>query len=86
MNDPRPAADLASEGDINLSPARREWKRTTVDAATRAVHDADARHFLHQSLSTPCFDALRLLNIVRIELPEHLVIVRDLPQIRLSAA
>ncbi len=26
--------------------------------ATRALLDADAEHFLHQSLSTPCFDAL----------------------------
>src|ERR1700741_5108679 len=58
MNEPRPLADLAAEGDINLSPARGEWERSHVDNATRALLDADAQHFLHQSLSTPCLDAL----------------------------
>ena len=58
MNAPRPAADLASEGDVNLSPLRREWEAAHVHGETRALLDADARHFLHQSLSTPCFDAL----------------------------
>ena len=58
MNDLHPAADLAAEGDVNLSPLRRAWEDAHVDRATRALLDADAQHFLHQSLSTPCLDAL----------------------------
>ena len=49
---------MGAEGDINLSPLRRQWDATQIGAATRAILDEDARYFLHQSLSTPCFDAL----------------------------
>jgi 4-aminobutyrate aminotransferase len=59
VDEPHPPADLSAEGDINLSPLRRAWEAARVHGATRALLDADARHFLHQSLSTPCFDALR---------------------------
>ncbi len=52
MNDPAPA-----EGDGNRSPARAAWT-ATLDAETRAVLDEDAAIFLHQSLSTPCLDAI----------------------------
>ena len=56
---PAPAsAGLAAEGDINLSPLRREWDAAHVGPATRSMLDEDAHYFLHQSLSTPCFDAL----------------------------
>jgi 4-aminobutyrate aminotransferase len=48
----------AAEGDVNLSPLRREWDATQVGPATRALLDEDAQYFLHQSMSTPCFDAL----------------------------
>jgi 4-aminobutyrate aminotransferase len=58
MNDPRPAADLTAEGDINLSPHRRAWEAAHVAGATRQLLARDAQAFLHQSLSTPCFDAL----------------------------
>ncbi len=47
-----------SEGDVNLSPLRRAWERDHVRGATRALLDRDAAAYLHQSLSTPCFDAL----------------------------
>ena len=47
----------ASEGDTNRSPLRAAW-RAGLDAETRALLDADERHFLRQSLSTPCLDAL----------------------------
>ena len=50
--------DLSAEGDVNLSPLRRAYEAKHVHGATRALLDEDARHFLHQSLSTPCFDAL----------------------------
>src|SRR4029077_10629470 len=51
-------SDLASEGDVNLSPLRRAWEAENVGAATRALLDADSEHFMHQSLSTPCLNAL----------------------------
>jgi len=52
------ARDVAAEGDVNLSPRRREWEAAHVGPATRALLDEDARYFLHQSLSTPCMNAL----------------------------
>jgi 4-aminobutyrate aminotransferase len=51
-------AGAAAEGDVNLSPLRREWEATQVGPATRALLADDAQVFLHQSMSTPCFDAL----------------------------
>ncbi|HEX8741266.1 MAG TPA: aspartate aminotransferase family protein [Casimicrobiaceae bacterium] len=62
MDPPRrsgPLTDLAAEGDVNLSPLRRQWEAEQLEPATRELLAEDARHFLHQSLSTPCFDALR---------------------------
>ncbi len=54
-----PIADdpASSEGDTNRSPLRAAW-RAGLDAETRALLDADERHFLHQSLSTPCLDVI----------------------------
>ena len=54
-----PAANQpdTSEGDINLSPLRSDW-RSQLNAQTRAWLDADERYFLHQSLSTPCLDVI----------------------------
>lgn len=46
------------EGDINLSPARKEWYKVLNDEETLLILEEDARHFLHQSLSTPCLDVL----------------------------
>ena len=59
MPDDAGSANAASEGDINRSPRRDAWEAGHVGAATRELLDADAKHFLHQSLSTPCFNALR---------------------------
>jgi 4-aminobutyrate aminotransferase len=56
-NEPSPG-DAAAEGDVNLTPLRRAFEATHVHGATRALLDADAEVFLHQSLSTPCFNAL----------------------------
>jgi 4-aminobutyrate aminotransferase len=61
MNEiPRPATgeSLAAEGDVNLSPLRKRWEAEHLSSATRAMLAEDARYFLHQSLSTPCFNAL----------------------------
>jgi len=53
------AANLSAEGDVNLSPRRQRWEAQHLGAATRKLLAADAKHFLHQSLSTPCFNALK---------------------------
>jgi 4-aminobutyrate aminotransferase len=64
MTDP---SRLRSEGDLNLSPRRRRWQDTALDAETRALLDEDARSFLHQSLSTPCLNAIRACGGIYIE-------------------
>ena len=46
------------EGDTNQSPLRAAYQAEHLDDATRDVLNDDAEHFLHQSLSTPCIDAL----------------------------
>lgn len=50
---------LLSEGDVNLSPRRQEWARRHIGPGTRRLLEEDAAVFLHQSLSTPCLNALR---------------------------
>ena len=52
-----PAPD-ATEGDVNRTAARAAWQARHVGPATRQLLEEDAQHFLHQSLSTPCLDAL----------------------------
>ncbi len=54
MNDPLPPG----EGDTNTSPRREAWQERHLDAETRELLAEDARYFLHQSLSTPCLNAL----------------------------
>lgn len=54
----KPGAD-ASEGDVNLGERRRLWQAANIDPATQAMLAEDARWFLHQSMSTPCLNALR---------------------------
>jgi 4-aminobutyrate aminotransferase len=55
---PGELVDAAAEGDVNLSPRRRRYEEQHVGPATRAWLDRDSAAFVHQSLSTPCFDAL----------------------------
>ncbi len=50
--------DAAAEGDVNRSPLRQRFETEHLHDATRLLLDADALHFLHQSLSTPCVNAL----------------------------
>src|SRR3954469_737147 len=59
MSDDKRLDHLRSEGDINISPRRAQWSRESIDAETRHLLEADARYFLHQSLSTPCLNVLR---------------------------
>lgn len=58
---------LKSEGDVNLSPHRSAWEAAELDEATRALLAADAQVFLHQSLSTPCLNALAACDGAGIE-------------------
>lgn len=54
-----PARDaLLSEGDVNLSARRRAWSEEHIGEETRALLEADAGCFLHQSLSTPCLNGI----------------------------
>ncbi len=52
-------SDLSAEGDVNLSPRRQRWQAAQLGPATRRLLAEDAKHFLHQSLSTPCVNALK---------------------------
>jgi 4-aminobutyrate aminotransferase len=56
-----------SEGESNLSPRRRAWVTRNIGDATRAMLDEDARYFLHQSVSTPCLNAIARAEGVWIE-------------------
>lgn len=54
MDDQDPSA---SEGDVNSSALRAAWRAELGDE-TRALLDEDEHWFMHQSLSTPCLDAI----------------------------
>lgn len=56
-----------SEGDVNISARRHVWQSTHLDSQTAALLEDDARYFLHQSLSTPCLNALRACEGIYIE-------------------
>ncbi len=61
------AGDLSSEGDVNLSPRRKRWQADQLGPASRRLLAEDAKHFLHQSLSTPCLNALRSASGIWLE-------------------
>ncbi|MEK6249572.1 MAG: aspartate aminotransferase family protein [Planctomycetales bacterium] len=48
----------AGEGDVNLSNSRNDWQDKQLSDQAKAMLDEDAHWFLHQSLSTPCLNAL----------------------------
>jgi 4-aminobutyrate aminotransferase len=54
----QPTSIDLSEGDSNLSPHRRRWAERTIDDETRDWLKRDADIFVHQSLSSPCLNAL----------------------------
>lgn len=56
-----------AEGEVNTSPRRRDWSACNIDDATRALLDEDARYFLHQSVSTPCLNAIARAEGIWIE-------------------
>jgi 4-aminobutyrate aminotransferase len=61
------SARLRSEGDVNMSPQRAGWQAEALSAETRELLEEDAMYFLHQSLSTPCLNALRACDGIYIE-------------------
>jgi 4-aminobutyrate aminotransferase len=56
-----------SEGDTNLTDRRAEWQARAIDQATRELLARDARAFLHQSVSTPCLNAIAKAEGIWIE-------------------
>jgi 4-aminobutyrate aminotransferase len=50
--------NFTAEGDVNQSPRRKAWQDAHVGPRARAMLARDDAAFLHQSLSTPCLDAL----------------------------
>ena len=56
-----------SESDTNLTGRRAEWQARALDAETRAQLAEDERHFLRQSVSTPCLNAIAKAEGIFIE-------------------
>ncbi len=56
-----------AEGDVNLSTRRSAWSDQYIDDETAQLLADDARYFLHQSLSTPCLNAIRGSNGIYLE-------------------
>lgn len=58
MHTSHPNVPSQSEGDINSTPRRAAWQHDNLDAPTRALLARDSDAFLHQSVSTPCLNAI----------------------------
>ncbi|MFM9849047.1 MAG: aspartate aminotransferase family protein [Hyphomicrobiaceae bacterium] len=56
-----------SESDTNLTGRRARWQERSLDPATRALLAADEQHFLRQSVSTPCLNAIAKAEGIWIE-------------------
>ena len=56
-----------SEGESNLSDRRARWAAANLDQDTQAMVEADARAFLHQSVSTPCMNGIARAEGIWIE-------------------
>lgn len=56
-----------SESDTNLTGRRAEWQARALDGPTRDLLADDAAHFLHQSVSTPCLNAIARAEGIYIE-------------------
>jgi 4-aminobutyrate aminotransferase len=62
-----PAPPAAGEGDVNHSPRRRAWSAAHIAGPSRDLIERDARAFLHQSVSTPCLNAIARAEGIWIE-------------------
>lgn len=58
MNDLPKPAPTQSEGESNTSSRRASWTAKTHSDDTNKVLARDAKHFLHQSVSTPCLSVI----------------------------
>ncbi|HEX5326986.1 MAG TPA: aspartate aminotransferase family protein [Acetobacteraceae bacterium] len=67
MNDTAQSGPTQSEGDTNLTGRRAAWQARALDPAARALLDRDAAAFLHQSVSTPCLNAIAKAEGIWIE-------------------
>jgi 4-aminobutyrate aminotransferase len=67
MSDKNKQPTERSEGDVNLSPRRQQWSAQHIDDATAAMLAEDESYFLHQSLSTPCLNALQSSHGIYLE-------------------
>ncbi len=47
-----------SEGDINISPQRKQWADSNVAREAKKWLAEDDKYFLHQALSTPCLNVM----------------------------
>lgn len=56
-----------SESDTNLTSLRAAWQMRALDDRTRSILAADQRHFLKQSVSTPCLNAIAKADGIWIE-------------------
>ncbi len=56
-----------SEGDVNHSARRTQWQLEHLDTDTRELLARDSAAFLHQSVSTPCLNAVRRAEGIWIE-------------------
>lgn len=56
-----------SEGDVNRSARRKQWQATHLDESTETLLERDSAAFLHQSVSTPCLNAIARAEGIWIE-------------------
>lgn len=56
-----------SESDTNLTDRRRAWQERALDESSRALLSRDAAAFIHQSVSTPCLNAIAKAEGIWIE-------------------
>ena len=67
MDDGSRLGPAQSEGDTNLTGRRAAWQARALDAAARELLARDATAFLHQSVSTPCLNAIAKAEGIWIE-------------------
>ena len=56
-----------SESDTNLTSRRKKWQDQNLDESTKKLIDEDQRYFLHQSVSSPCLNAIHKAEGIYIE-------------------
>ena len=61
------SAPKQAEGDVNQSDRRSAWQQATLKVPTTELLARDSSAFLHQSVSTPCLNAIRKAEGIWIE-------------------